>query len=153
MWGISELGAWHVVRISLPWREGSIKGRHANGEATGDQAARPLKPAKRESARSPSFARPRILRLCDPSLTEQTPSVLNGSVLARKFLSPTFYVCMRVVYVGFVLLMKYRGTANRSWSGRQVSQAIKVCALMQPYCCSSSPGVPVWCHLFELKLC
>jgi hypothetical protein len=32
------LGASHVVRISLPWREGSIKdGRaNANGEATGD---------------------------------------------------------------------------------------------------------------------
>lgn len=49
---VMVLGVRHVVRISLPWGEDSIKGRHANGEATGEQAAPTQDRAKRESAAS-----------------------------------------------------------------------------------------------------
>lgn len=49
---VMVLGVRHVVRISLPWGEGSIKGWRANGEATGEQAAPTQDRAKRESAAS-----------------------------------------------------------------------------------------------------
>lgn len=109
--GIRHIG--RVVRISLPWREGSIKAQRANGEKPQGHQIKPrahtqIKPAKREIRLQPGIRYP------DPAgfWPESLKSVAGAGVEQR--VQPLAWMLFLARF--FVLLSDgCRGTAGTVW--------------------------------------